>query len=150
MILAFLRILIILAVIVFAIVFPEKKIATGFIANLLGVSGFVFYLILQRLADGVQHTTLNLTRIFLVRTQGSSYHHSEIDPIQTEITPISLAPIVFGFVILAPLLIALMAFTIGGWRTLILVFGVTILSPVLPVPYRMVLKRIGAMWQPFT
>ncbi len=103
---------------------------------------FIAHVWFHHFADGLQNTTRNIARIYLIKNYGVGYDNRLVVPIQMTLVPRSILPITILWVI-AHIGSFTMLLIFQGWAIALLAeFGLMHFGGVLPINYQSHLRRV--------
>ena len=103
---------------------------------------FIAHIWFHNFADGLQNTTRNIARIYLIKNQSLTYNKRLVPLIQTILVPDSVLPITIMWIIAHISSFSLILF-FQGWASAILTeVGIIFLGGLIPIDYQKHLLRI--------
>ena len=103
---------------------------------------YVLHVFLHRFMDGLQNTTRNIARIYLIQNHGLHYDNRLVNPIQNVLIPDSILPVTILWQFAHALSFCLLLFLQGWFTALVAEFALMFFSGILPLSYQSHLKRI--------
>jgi hypothetical protein len=103
---------------------------------------YVAYVFLHHFADGVQNTSRNIARVYLIQTHGSHYDPRLVTPIQSALVPDSMLPLA-ALYLAAHVASFAVLLLVQGWATVLVAeFGLILLGGLIPIRYTGHLRRL--------
>jgi len=103
---------------------------------------YIAHVWFHHFADGLQNTTRNIARIYLIKNHGVDYDRRLVVPIQTALTPDSMLPIVILWVAVHIGSFTTLLFFQGWAIALVAEFVLIIFGGFFPINYQAHLKRV--------
>ena len=110
---------------------------------------YIFHVLCHHFADGLQNTTRNIARIYLLKTHGPNYHNHRVLVIQNILIPNSILPFTVAWIISHIASFGVLLFFQGWGIALIAEFVVLFFSVFIPINYQKHLRLIYKRAQNF-
>ena len=108
---------------------------------------YILHVYLHNFVDGLQNTTRNIARIYLIKNYGPNYDMRLIDPVQRTLIPYSMLPVIILWQATHVSSFALLLFYQGWGTALVAEFALTLFGVFIPIRYQSHLRRIYARVQ---
>lgn len=103
---------------------------------------FVAHFLLYHFFDGVQNTTRNIARVYLLQRDGLNYSHATIQEVWQALIPIAYAPLMILWK-LSTVASFVCLLLLQGWPTAIIAHAaITLFGGLVPINYQRHLERI--------
>lgn len=103
---------------------------------------YVAYIWFHHFADGMQNTTRNIARIYLIKNEGMYYDKHLVVPIQTAMIPNSMLSMIILWGIIHIVSFSVLLFFQGWGTALVAEFVLIIFGGFIPINYQSHLKRV--------